>query len=301
MFPSQFINTPVYVKDQRNSMKCVGFAGSSCMEVKEIMRLGTTKIPMLSAQFAYYTAKTLDGLSPNIEGTTGRALAEALYRYGICEDQYMPFIESGDLLSNMQKPSSIAYENAKTRKINGYARVYTLTDIKRAVVKEGGCLVSMLYYSDMMTPINGYIGKPIPNAKKLGNHMKTIIGYDDDHEAIVKNIKYKGFFIQLNSYGVDHGSFGLEYIPYDFLNWKGGLYAYDTDKIFREAWVFYDHTNIKNPNYFKNTQPRIVIKTSKPINMILQIGSKKVIVDNVSKTMDVSPLLKNNYLSLFDL
>lgn len=292
-FPVKFINKPIYVKDQKNSMKCVGFAGSSCMESKEIMRLGYDKIPMLSAQFAYYTAKTLDGLSSKVEGTTGKAMAEALYKYGICEDVYMPFVEKGDLLSNMVKPTPEAYENAKSRKIDGYAKVTSLTDIKRAVVQEGGCMVSMLYYADMMHPVDGYIAKPNPKSSKLGNHMKVIVGYDDEHEATVKGVKYKGFFVQLNSYGSSQGAFGLEYIPYDFLNWKGGIYEYSIDKIFREAWVFYDNTNIKNPDYFKENQPDVVIKTAKPIDMTLHIGSKQVTVNGATKEMDTAPILKN--------
>lgn len=293
VFPVRFINKHTYVKDQKSSMKCVGFAGSSYMESKEVMRLGSDKIPVLSAQFAYYMAKTLDGLSPYVEGTTGKAIAEAMYKYGICEDKYMPFVEKGDLLSNMSKPSKEAYQNAEGRKIDGYAKVTTITDIKRAVVEEGGCLVSMLYYADMLHTIDGYIAKPNPTSKKMGNHMKVIIGYDDEHEAIVRGIKYKGFFVQLNSYGEDQGVFGIEYIPYDFLNWKGGLYGYDVDKVFREAWVFYDSTNIKNPHYFKENQPNKVIKTAKPINMILHINSKDVEIDGSIKTMDTAPMLKN--------
>lgn len=292
-FPKKFINKPIYVKDQKNSMKCVGFAASSYMESKEVMRLGSTNIPMLSAQFSYYVAKTLDGLSSNIEGTTGKAIAEALYKYGICEDRYMPFIEKGNLLSNMAKPSPEAYKDAFTRKIDGYAKVTSLTDIKRAVYEEGGCMVSMLYYSDMMHPVDGYIAKPNPTSSKLGNHMKVIVGYDDEHEATVKGVKYKGFFVQLNSYGSSQGAFGLEYIPYDFLNWKGGLYGYDIDKIFREAWVFYDNTNIKNPEYFKENQPNVIIKTAKPIDMILHIGNRYAIVGDKVKEMDTAPLLKN--------
>lgn len=291
--PDKFINQHIYVKDQKNSMKCVGFAGSCYMELKEIMRTNTNKIPMLSSQFAYYVAKTLDGLSPQTSGTTGKAIAEALYKYGICEEKYMPFIEKGDLLSNMEKPSKEAYEDAKSRRIDGYAKVMTLEEIKRAVVNEGGCLVSMLYYAEMLHPTDGYIGKPSRTSSKLGNHMKVIVGYDDNHIKTVNGETYKGFFIQLNSYGKEQGVFGLEYIPYDFLTWKGGLYGYDVDKIFREAWVFYDESDIENANYFKENQPQDVIKVQKSINMTLTIGSRLVTVNGITKEMDAIPKLIN--------
>ncbi|MHC1747505.1 MAG: stalk domain-containing protein [Cellulosilyticaceae bacterium] len=285
--PKKFLNKHVYVKDQGNSMKCVGFAASSLMESIEMMRMNQENIPMLSAQFIYYNSG-----NPNENGTTPRDALTGLKEYGVCKDSLCP-ISVGDTLASMPKPSKEAYEEAKQRKIDGYAQVTRLEDIKKAVVKNGGCLVSMLYYADMLHPQSGYIGEPT-SSTKLGNHFKLISGYDDDHEADIKGKHYKGFFVQLNSYGENQGVFGLEYVPYDMLNWVGGKYQYSIDKIFREAWAIYDDTQIMNDRFHYNAQDGEVIAKPKPINITLKVNVKVATVNGENKTLDASPILKNN-------
>lgn len=288
--PTRFISKHLMVKDQKNTMKCVGFSTSSLMEVREMMTKNTVIVPELSPQFGYYVAKTLDGLSSNVTGTTLKAVSDAMKKYGICEEKYCRFEHDNSLLSGMTKPSQEAYDDAKQRKIDGYARITTLDAIKKAVYTEGVCLISMAYFGGMLDCPNGYMAKPSMNASKLGNHCKIVIGYDDEHEETIGGVKYKGFFVQLNSYGIDQGRFGLEYVPYDMMNWVGGRYQYTIDKIFREAYVFYDDTNVDNKKFHIQNQPNTVIESIKKINMEFTMNSKEAVIDGKSVTMDVAPL-----------
>lgn len=275
--PRKFINKHIYVKDQKNSMKCVGFATSSLMEAIEMKRLGTENVPMLSPHYVYYQAKTLDGIKTS--GTSLKAMAEAVVKYGICEAS--EYTEDSDLLVDMKKPSNEIVTKAKIRKADGYARVTTVDAIKTAIYQDCGVITSILYYASMLNPKKGYIDKPFPSSTKLGNHSTYWIGYDDDEQV----------FIQLNSYGESQGVFGLEYVPYAMIedNWKGGIEGYGINKIFREAYVLYDKTNIVNNKFHINNQPDIIIKKAKPINMEFTVGSKVVAVDGKEVTMDVAP------------
>lgn len=280
--PKRFINNHIYVKNQGDTMMCVGFATSALIEAIEMKRLNKENVPMLSPQYVYYYAKTLDGLTET-KGTTLKAMADAVKKYGICERSF--YQDDNDLLANMKKPSNEAVKNAELRKIDGYARVITLDAIKKAIYKDCGVITSILYYGDMLYPNKGYIRKPPATSKKLGNHSTYWIGYDDEEQVI----------IQLNSYGREQGVFGLEYIPYAMVeeNWCGGQYEYSIDKLFREAYVFYDNTNILNDKFHISNQPNVIIKKEKSINMEFTMNSKVAMINDKKVTMDVAPLCIN--------
>ena len=281
-----FINQHIYMKDQKNTMKCAGFSISYLMENIEQMRIDSKDIPMLSAQFIYYNSG-----NPNKNGTTIRDALDGLKKYGVCEERLCP-VEGGDELASMKKPSKEAYEDAAKRKIDGYAQVSTLEGIMQGVVENGGVEVSMLYYAEMLKPQNGYIAKPSDSSTRMGNHAKVIVGYDLDHEVTLKGIKYKGIFIQLNSYGEEQGIFGIEYIPIDCMNWKGGRYEYSSDKIFREAWVIYDNTKILNNRFHYNNQPESVVVKPEPVSIALKTNSNQAVVNGVTQHLDTVPEAK---------
>lgn len=280
--PKRFINNHIYVKDQGSTMMCVGFSTSALIEAIEMKRLGKENVPMLSPQYVYHYAKTLDDM-PTIKGTTLKAMADAVKKYGICEATM--YNDNHDLISEMTTPNATAIKNAESRKIDGYARVITLDAIKKAIYQDCGVITSILYYGEMLSPKKGYINKPSATSKKLGNHSTYWIGYDDDEKVIV----------QLNSYGKEQGVFGLEYIPYEMIteNWCGGLYGYSIDKLFREAYVFYDNTNIINDKFHIENQPNVVIKKEKSINMEFTMNSNVAMINGEKVAMDVAPLCIN--------
>lgn len=291
--PKKFINKHLFVKNQnipKPNMKCVGYAISSLMESKEMMRLNTDKIDELSPQFIYYNSGR-----PNENGTIPRDALDGLVKYGTCKDTLCK-VEGGNTLESMNKPSNEAYKDAEKRKADGYAKLYDVEDIKKAIVKDGGAIVSMMYYASMLSPTDGYISEPSATTKKLGLHCKLIVGYDDEHIHKCGFNTYKGFFIQLNSWGENQGVFGIEYIPYAFITekWCGGLYRYGIDRVFREAWAIYDKTNVINDKFHYNNQPNEVIAKPKSVNMILKPNDKNAIIDGKTIQLDVAPIIKNN-------
>lgn len=54
--PRKYINKHIYMKNQENTMKCVGFSLSYILENIEQMRINSKDIPKLSAQFIYYNS-----------------------------------------------------------------------------------------------------------------------------------------------------------------------------------------------------------------------------------------------------
>ncbi len=283
--PRKFINKNVYTKDQKNTMKCVGYSLSYLLENIEQMRIDSKDIPMLSAQFIYYNSG-----KPNNDGTTIRGALDGLKKYGACEDRLCP-VEGGDTLNSMSKPSIEAYKDAEKRRIDGYAQVSTLDGILQAIVENGGVEVSMLYYAEMLRPQNGYIAKPSESSTRMGNHAKVIIGYDLDHKVTLKGVEYEGVFVQLNSYGDSQGAYGIEMIPIDYMNWVGGRYQYYSDRIFREAWAVIDKTQIKNDKFFYDTQPNSVLPLPKPVDIVIKANSSKAIINGVEKQLDAPPVI----------
>lgn len=291
--PPKFLNNIRAVKNQYNTMKCVGFSFASLMEIRSMMTKNTKNVPELSPQFVYYQSKLRDELSKSTAGTTLKAACEVLHKIGVCTEAFMPFKQDNDLLDGMTKPSNSAIDDAKPRVVDGYARIYTLDEIKKAVYLEGGCAISMRYYSSMLQCKNGYMKKPSSIEKPIGNHCKLIIGYDDTLEKFVNGIKYKGFFVMLNSYGTTHGDKGLEYVPYDCLSWTGINYSGGIDKLFREAFVLYDNSNVNNKKFHIENQPDTVIKSLTKINLEFKLESKIAIVDGKEVKMDIAPVNNN--------
>lgn len=297
--PSSFSNTEKFIFDQKNTMKCGGTSGSSYMELIDMARNNTKDVKKLSAQFLYYNAKRLDGLNSSVVGTTPKAICESALKYGICTEELALFKEDGDLLSTMKSPTQQAYADAEKRKIGGFARLYTLDDMKRAIILNHGFLLSLLYYSKMFNPTEkGFIDKPHWQDKKMGLHLVLAKGYDDNYEKVINGIKRKGFIEIQNSFGKEHGLNGIDYIPYDFIldNWCGGQYGYTNDKIFREALTWYDETNVKNNQFHILNQPQYVVKRAKKIHMEIKLGSNKALVNGNNITLDQPMIEKGGYM-----
>ena len=277
--PDEYISQYFKVKDQGSSMKCVGFSLSSYSEIVEMMRLGAKDINPLSAQFIYYNSG-----KPCKNGTSILEALKGLKKYGVCLEE-LCHVSGGDTSESMQKPTIEAYQDAEQRKIDGYAQVSdNIEALCKAIYKNGAVNVSLKYASSMLNTIEGWMKKPPCTSTILGNHSVLWIGYS----------KSKRYFVQLNSYGERQGRFGIEFVPFDVLNWKLGKYQYSIDRVFREAWTILDETQIKDHDFHYNNQPKEVIAEPNPINILMQLGSKVVKVNGIEKTLDTAPVSKNN-------
>lgn len=284
---------PVY--DQHSSMWCMAFSSTSLWQIIEYMiSNGKNKIEF-SKQFTMYNAKQTDNL-PTIAGTTGRAICNNAIKLGFCPENLCSSTLKGELRGEIATPSQEAFTAALKHKPDAYARVSTLEGILTAIYQHGGVITSILYYSDMLHPKLGFIARPAATSKKLGCHSTALIGYSKTKEYTLNGRTYKGFLIQLNSYGESQGRFGIEYIPFACIeeNWCGGILGSDDNRIFREAWVFYPKKDQVLNRYFIDHQPKEVIKDAKSVQMTFTLKSKKALVNGQAISLDAPPLIKHN-------
>lgn len=279
------------IENQKNTMYCVGMALSQLYEIALMAKLNTKNIPDMSARFVYYNAKILDGMQ-NTSGTSLTAGLDSLKKYGICEEKYHPFTNSeGDLLSNMTKPCKEAYTNAKNHLTKSYIKVNrTVEDIKNAIVKYGGVICNGMWYSSYSSASNNlnFISPPKYRDKALGMHAYCLIGFDDEYERILKGIKYKGFFVLLNSYGENEG---VQYVPYEFLNYASGDKAH-VDRTCQNVYAI-QLDNVKNEKFHIQNQPVEVIPSEDKIDIVLTLNSQEAIVNGKNYTLTQKPRLVN--------
>lgn len=280
----EYISTYRDIETQgSNSMKCVGFACSTAIEIGLMMKLGTDNVPDISPQFIYYNAKANDNKYIT-KGTPTSVGVEQLLKYGACEDSLCPFNpKDGDLISTMNKPSDLAYKNAeqyKPIKVHRIAR--NVQAIKEAILKYGSVVTSMVYAQGMFSTDEGWIKKPSTIAKIYGGHATCFVGFSDINKC----------FIQVNSYGESQGVFGKEYLPYDCVesNWWVG--RDEANRVFQYCYAI-EFGNLKSPNFHIERQPKEVIPTEPKIDMIFTLSSRTAIINGVENIMHEPPLVIN--------
>lgn len=143
----------------------------------------------MSPQFVYNNRENQDS-----EGMYGRDVMKILQNIGICKEYNYKY-------GKIQKPDEIdknIYQNAKNYIISSYAKVDTIDGLKKALVVNGPCYISVPVYNYsviMWKPIN-------LDEKQKGGHAMTVVGYD------------KNGFIIRNSWGKNWGDKGYCIFPY---------------------------------------------------------------------------------------
>lgn len=292
ILPSKFkIETPV--RHQVWSNLCISFAGNAMAYADACVRYGASKL--LSPEFTQKHCKDIDGL-PNVTGTTGESFCKVITKYGTCDEELYPFDTSRNGNTKEFRPiSQDLYENAKKNKASRYARIATIEAVKDAIVNQNGCLIVIRIFKNFDTNDKGFILAPPKSTMSVdqpkSNHALYVCGYDDDATVVLEGKTYTGFLIIQESYGDKAGSNGYRYLPYELWDASG---FYSMDKLIMECWTTYDVNTLQNPNYFIDRQSQIndVMDTKKK-TIIIQIGSKNMIVDGVNVEMSQMPLLIN--------
>lgn len=194
------------VRSQGKEGACVGFAFVA--GVKEYQeQIDYKKFIELSPRYIYDEARKISGHS---EGTTLKAAMQVASKQGVCEEKYWPY----QVPQTIPK-SSIADTNASKYKIQTYARILNLIELKRGLVQFGPILIGVKVYAGMkkakdtgVTPNPGCFER----MKVLGGHALCAVGYDDFSPYYNDgHIKCK------NSWGSDFGSEGYIYLSYKYI------------------------------------------------------------------------------------
>lgn len=161
-----------------------------------------------SRLYLYYKERFLEGTIGTDNGASMRSIAMAMNKFGVCLEEFMPYIES-----NFAKtPSDKANKNAEKYKIKSYHSLNNLEEIKQCLAISGQpVLLGMRVYKSFeeeFTAKSGKMKNPTPNDTYLGNHAVLVTGYNEK-QLIVRN-----------SWGEKWGDNGYFYMPYDyFLNY----------------------------------------------------------------------------------
>lgn len=189
------------IQDQGYLGSCTGnaVAGACQLILKRELRPQT-----LSRLFIYYQERLLEGTVNYDAGAYLRDGIKSMYSWGSCLETIWQY---NDQLLTV-KPSSVAYSDARRRRVTLYQRCLDFKSVKAALAKGIPVVVGFVVYDSFMTSNVAYTGRmPYPDIKTenvVGAHAVCLVGYDDS----------KQIFIARNSWGTTWGDRGYFYMPY---------------------------------------------------------------------------------------
>ena len=193
------------VRDQGYCGTCVGKAAGAMLSAA----LGTD----LSSLYIYARCKEKDGI-PHLQGTYPRIALKVMHRDGACPDKMLPYSKLKSCTETPTLTQAMA-DAAAANRIDSYARLWTLFEIKRALA--GGCLsLAAVFAGRNWWGYKGGVLGP-PDMSEGEYHAVILTGYDDELRA----------FRGVNSWGEDWGEDGYFWLSYN---------AFTNNEWFLEAW-----------------------------------------------------------------
>lgn len=163
------------IRDQGSQGSCAAMSAAAMKEWQEIKDVELNEY--LSPQFIYNSRENKD-----TEGMTNRDLMKILQNKGVCLETLYPY-------GTKKEPSEEAIKQAELFRINNYARIYTLNELKQALFIKGPCIIAVpVYnYTDRMWHKN-------TEDEFLGGHDMCVVGYDDELNCLwIRNSWGVGF------------------------------------------------------------------------------------------------------------
>lgn len=184
------------IRNQGRQGSCVAQAGCVMKEWQEKKDVKLNEY--FSPQYIYNNRENY----PN-SGMYGRDLMRILTKLGCCREVIFPYGTNKD--TNITSDEAI--EDAKNYKIKSYALVSTIDGLKKALYKNGPCIILLPTYEDAG---NTFWKPKNPTDVRKGGHAVAIVGYN------------KEGFILRNSWGRKWGDNGYVIYPYgDFgIQWE---------------------------------------------------------------------------------
>ncbi len=240
--------------NQTHYNACVGHSFAT---VKSILEYNKTNKWIDFDPFIIYGTR-YDG-EYNGDGMYSWQAARNLYKEGafLRRDfniqEEMPKLQS--IVSDWKRNNVDKVEAAKEQVISGYAYVYNVSQIKRAL--KNGMPVSVtwpIYSSFYNTDIDGVVSLKKPEDVLEGYHQMTIVGWTTTNRWIV-----------LNSWGTEYGMSGVYFIPFDY-SFDNAIAVSDTI----------------TPSKYKAQK------------IILNVGSYKFYVDGDTHEFDTVPIISDD-------
>lgn len=193
--------------DQDELGSCTGMAIGGLLHYN-LIKQDPAKAFQPSPLFIYYNERVLSNSVNEDSGAELRDGIKSLVRWGVCPEQYWPYIIS----KYKTKPIKFAYNSALPHRIEKYMRIrHVETDIK-ANLADGFPFVCgiMVYESFESNEVaqSGIVPMPLGRKDKaLGGHAIMVCGYDDSTRK----------FLLRNSWGIKWGMDGYFTLPYEYL------------------------------------------------------------------------------------
>ena len=199
------------VKDQGELGSCVGFAVAAMKEAQEKKeheadlargKPGEGKDYNYSEAWIYWNSKRLDPW-PDEEGTSIRFAMQVLQRKGVPTEKAWPYRDIGDI----GRPENWSKLIARWALIGSYWRIYTLTELKVALLENPVVIGIPCFYEIFFVGQDGIVHYPANTRQVYGGHAVCAIGYSDSTQLV----KFK------NSWGKKWGANGYGYLPYKYI------------------------------------------------------------------------------------
>jgi len=144
-------------------------------------------------------------------------LIAVLKGYGFCAERLLPY---GTVKSEAEVPhvhiTPEAFRDARKHRAFAYQRLYTLNDVKRALVRFAPLRIPLLpqvcfdLFDSAYSALKGRIPLPDVSDKRITGHAVMIVGYDDNERVL----RF------MNSWGRDWGDNGFGTLPYEYFTKK---------------------------------------------------------------------------------
>jgi hypothetical protein len=204
----------IVVKDQGSTGSCAGQSGANGLRAAYLAQ--GIDCPDLSAFFAYYGARDLEGTANQDEGAYLRDIVKTFQQMGECPESAWPFKESKVLTA----PTWSAFRAAIPRRgLRGYYRIPTGMPSTVPTVKK--LLAAKI-------PVFGgwQVNKSIMDAAKLTPQEACKPPYVGGHAMLIESFD-GDIFTNLNSWGKSYRKGGRFLATRGFINSANDLWALD--------------------------------------------------------------------------
>ncbi len=192
--------------DQGDLGSCTGQAIGGLIHY-DLIKQDVSKAFQPSALFIYYNERLLENSVNEDAGAEIRDGIKSLVRYGVCPEQYWPYVIS----KFKTKPTKFAYKSAMPHRIDKYMRInQTVNDLKSCLADGFPFVFGIMVYESLESDDvakSGMVPTPGKHEKALGGHAILGVGYDDADRT----------FIIRNSWGSEWGMNGYFTLPYDYV------------------------------------------------------------------------------------
>ncbi|NLT94451.1 MAG: C1 family peptidase [Clostridia bacterium] len=167
---------PLIIHNQGDLPICTGEAGAYLQMINQYFETG--QMIDLSAMFIYKMNKLIDGLPPDLEGSTVKATVETLRLKGVCREILYPTTKE-----NYEKPLPGSRQmgrilrNAYQNRIVAYTKCLNLEDMLIALAEKKPVIFSLYLLSNFYKARRGRVPREV-GGDNIGGHAMVAIRYN---------------------------------------------------------------------------------------------------------------------------